>query len=199
MSPGRNPRKLSSALLGVAERLRAEREVERFSQYELAAEIGVTRAALSSFELCENPLPFRVGFEFCRRLEVLPRWLATGEEPKRPFIPLAELNLTQEDLRRYWRRGIDFLTGYEAVLRRPIEVWLKRNPTDKIVMRMLRDGPESSIRRMSTLEIVFQLEENLKRLKKSDAVLLPAYLQVEESLLTELRTRIEAWHQKAKR
>jgi len=172
--------------------MRAERETERFSQYELADELGVTRATLSNFELCQAPVSFAVGFEFCRRLDVSPRWLATGEEPKRPFPPLAELKLTAAGVHKHARRGVDFLTGYNSVLKDPIEAWVKANPTEKIVMRVLQGGTGSIAPRFSSAELVSQLQGHIAGLRSVDERLRSAHADIAEALLAEIGARLMA-------
>lgn len=172
--------------------MRAERETERFSQYELADELGVTRATLSNFELCQAPVSFAVGFEFCRRLDVSPRWLATGEEPKRPFPPLAELKLTAISIQKHTRRGVDFLNGYDSVLKEPIEAWVKANPTEKIVMRMLHGGTGSIAPRFSSAELVSQLQGHIAVLRSVDERLRSAHADIAEALLAEIGARLMA-------
>jgi len=197
VSPQRAARKrtLTETQLRVARRFRDERELERFSQHELACEIGITRAALASFELGHNPLAFRAGFEFCRHLDIHPRWLAIGEEPKRPFIPMAELGIAHSELRKQMRRGVDFLSGYRELLERPAEAWVKRHTMADIIERTMRAGPEGAIRRMSGAELCSQLQCVIAAVRSnaiSDSQR-GAQLEFADLLAGELTARWEAY------
>lgn len=174
----------------MADRMRAERETERFSQYELAEQLGVTRSVLSNFEQHQAPLSFAVGFEFCRRLDLSPRWLATGEEPKRPFVAIDELGISATELRQYSRRGVDFLNAYERLLRRPLEVWLKQNPPEKLVARMMRGGLEPLIKRWSNRELITQLQGRVADLRSADAAMRKANADAAEILIGEIGARL---------
>jgi transcriptional regulator with XRE-family HTH domain len=174
----------------IAKRLRAEREAGRFSQYELADELGVTRSTLSNFEQFQAPLSFAVGLEFCRRLNLSPRWLATGEEPKRPFASIDELEIAPDELRKRMRRGVDFLSGYDDLLRRPLDAWVRQNPPDKLVARMMRGGVEPLARQWSNSELVAQLASQLKILRTADSVLRKPHADVAETILAEIGARL---------
>lgn len=170
--------------------MRDERESERFSQQELAEQLGVTRSALSNFEQGRAPLSFTVGYAFCRRLDISPRWLATGEEPKRPFPLESELGIGAAEIQRNCRRGVDFLSGYERVLRRATEAWTKENPVEKIVMRMMRGGVEPTVRRWSNAELVEQLRERIKGLRGSDSVERKVHADIADAMVGEVGARL---------
>lgn len=184
----------------VSQRLREERETERFTQYELADEIGVTRATLASFEQGHNPVSFAVGFEVCRRLDLSPRWLATGEGPKRPFPPLAELGITPADLRKYARRGVNFISGYEKLLALPIAAWLEKNPPEKLIARQFRGGVEPLARRLSAAELVSDLRDRIAIMRKETSEEARcAHADVADSMLSEVAARLEVVGRKKRR
>ena len=120
--------KLSAEQQAVALRIREERKLGKFSQAELAFESGIGRASLTHYEYAITAMPFGAGVKFCRRLDLNPIWLATGEEPKRPYIPLTDLGLDPkiEDL----YEGT-FLDGYRELLAKPLRKWWSRLNTAK--------------------------------------------------------------------
>lgn len=181
---------MTEPLRAIAARFREERELERWSQYQLAEELGVTRAKLSNFELCQSPVSFAVGFEFCRRLDLSPRWLATGKEPKRPFPPLAELEVPLSELQRQMKHGVDFLSGYERFLRIPMERWTAANPPEKLVERSIGGGLEPLLRRWSSAEIIAQLSERIAALRAGDDKLRQAHADMADTLLNEISARL---------
>jgi transcriptional regulator with XRE-family HTH domain len=175
----------------IAERIREERDAERFSQYELAAELGLTRAALASFELARNPLPFSSGWEFCRRLDICPRWLATGQEPRRPCPPPEELGIDPADLKRQMRRGVRFSDGYAALLSEPLEEWVRQNPTEKLIERQLTSGPGAVARRLSRQELVTQLRSVIPAMaQEKNEHQRRAYAEVANAMLLEIAQRL---------
>lgn len=186
-------KKLAESQRDVARRLREEREAGRYSQYELAAELGITRAVLSNFETAQSPVSFRVGYEFCRRLDLFPAWLATGEGPQRPFVPPAELGLTAGALRPAIRRGVDFLTGFDLLLKRPLEQWRQRNPPEKLVERILEGSTISSIaRRWSNAELMEHLRGMVGGLSAGDEKMRATYSRNADALLREIESRLLA-------
>jgi transcriptional regulator with XRE-family HTH domain len=174
----------------VAERFRSERIIERYGQAELARELGVNRSAISNYEYLAAPVSFAAGLEFCRRLDLNPRWLATGEEPKRPFVDPAELGIEARALRVHMRRGGDFLTGYEAALAKPIAEWVKRAPIVQLVRREVETGPEAHSRRLSIEQLEAQAAEAIAALQKEPDDLKLARLDVALAMLQELRSRL---------
>ncbi len=194
----RNLRKkgLAADMREVAGRLRDAREDERFSQYDLAPQLGITRAVLSNIELCQSPLSFRVGMEFCRRLNFLPRWLATGTEPQRPFVPVEELGVEPAVLRRHTRHGVDFLSGYHSVLQRPIEEWLKRHSTDELVMRALTNDPAAAIRKMHTTDLIRRLDAAMHGLKNGSEAERSLHVKLAGLFSSEMAARLDALERK---
>lgn len=177
--------------LAVIERFRSERELEHFSQYELAKELGVTRTALSSYELHRASVSFRIGWEFCRRLDLNQRWLATGEEPRRPFVPPCELNLSAAEERDMLRRRIDFRTGYLQYLEFRFDRWVKQNPPERLVERMLSGGLAHLARRYSNRELVSQIRELMHAaLGDSSRPELATARETFDTYLAELESRL---------
>jgi len=186
------PLKVSPDLQIVSERFRSERMIERFSQAELAKEIGVTRSTIANFEYGAARVTFAAGFAFCRRLDLNPRWLATGEEPKRPFVEPAELGIEESALRVQMLRGVDFLQGYSAVLAKPLAAWLKKMPMDQIILRQIEAGPAAVARRLSSEQLEAQMLETVVALRHDRDDMKLSRVQVAEALLQELRVRLEA-------
>ena len=178
----------------VAVRAREERILQRFSQAELAEELGLFRAALSNYELGRVNMPFGVGLRICRGLDLNPRWLATGAEPKRPFITFEKLHVPEA---RIWESAVasrcDFHTGYEKFLKAPIEEWLAKTPMSAIILEQIKGGPASIAPRLSELELIKYAErfcesagsQEKHRLRRSD-------LETAMVFLRELRKRAEA-------
>lgn len=115
----------SDPLASVAERFKRQRQIERLTQAEIASEIGVTRPLIAHFENRLSRLSFSAGYAFCRRANINPRWLATGNEPQRPFVGPSELGISKADIDAQAVRGVDFLEGYKAILAAPLERWAK--------------------------------------------------------------------------
>ncbi len=174
----------------VAERFRAERVIERFGQDELAREIGVTRPTISNFEYGVSRVSFAAGYAFCRRLDLNSRWLATGEEPRRPFIEARELGIPERELRLRMRPGVDFLTGYGELLQAPIDAWLKKTPLEEIIRRQMAGGPEALARRLSNHDLERRLVETAVGLKNEQHDDMKfAHVKNAEALLLELKAR----------
>lgn len=171
--------------------MRGERLAERFTQAELASELGLTREGIGNYEYGLAKLPFVVGWAFCQRLDLNPRWLATGEEPQRPFIPAAELGLDEAMLRKASGRTVDFLQGYAVHIAPAMDKWLSANPPERIVLRLIQGGPAAAARRASLEELEMQLLEYVALLKSAEAKKKLAFVPVVEAFLTELRSRLE--------
>lgn len=187
--------KITPELQAVAERFRSERRLERFGQAELAQEIGVTRPTVSNFEYGLARVTFAAGYAFCRRLDINPHWLATGEGQKRPFVEPTELGLKQSDIDRHLQRGVDFLSGYRAVLERPLTAWIKKTPLDEIIGRQIGRGPKLLAQRFSNSELESKLVEMAGLLRKEkDSHLKLAWLANAEAMLTELKARLLTRH-----
>lgn len=188
------PLRFSEADHAVADRFRVERLAERFGQSELAEAIGVTRAAVANFEYGKAKVTFAAGFEFCRRLDLNPRWLATGAEPRRPFVAPDELGLAPNVVQGQMRRGVDFLAGYEAVLAKPLEAWAKKNTAEDVVMRLLKGGPKDVARRLSNAELEKQLMQAVSALVAAKPPAKHFQLEVAQIMLAEMKERLEAAH-----
>lgn len=104
----------------LAKRLREIRKTHKLSQERLAREIGITRAAYSNYEYARVPLPFTAGLRFCECLNVNQRYLAHGFRPERPFIPLEKLGIGASTVSPLLKKGVDFIKGFESVLKEPI-------------------------------------------------------------------------------
>ncbi|MCW5547860.1 MAG: helix-turn-helix transcriptional regulator [Opitutaceae bacterium] len=181
--------RISAEFKLLAERFRAERLIGRFGQAELANEIGVTRAAVSNIEYGLAKLSFSAGYAFCRRLDVNPRWLATGKEPKRPFVELSELGVDQASVDQCMRRGVDFLQGYGSVLEKPLAAWVKKTPQSAIIMRYLEAGPDGVARRLSNEELESKFVETVMALKSEREDMKIALLRNADAFLSELKNR----------
>ena len=189
--PSLEKSKLPPQHLILAERFRAERLAERFSQAELAAELGLTREGIGNYEYGLAKIPFSVGWAFCQRLDLNPRWLATGKEPQRPFISATELEINEATLEKASARSVDFLRGYASYLRPAIEKWLKTNTPQQIVLRLIQGGPAAAARRASFDELEIQLLEYFALLKTADVKKKLAFVPLVEAFLFELRSRLE--------
>lgn len=172
-------------LADVASRFKRQRQIERFTQAEIAEVIGVTRALISHFEQGVARLSFAAGYAFCRRADLNPRWLATGAEPQRPFVPLEELRVSEAEVEAQAVRGVDFLTGYSIVLAVPLEKWAKSVTLDDLVGRQLDGGPATHARRCSNEQLQAEIERWAKELATDHLVsqagaLINLYAMLEE-------------------
>ena len=183
---------LSEPLRQIAARFREAREQARFSQYDLAPQLGVARGVLSNVELFQNALPFRVGFEFCRRLNLAPRWLALGLEPRRPFIPIEELGVTLDRVREHSTRGMDFLEGYRELLEAPTNTWLDKHSPEEIALRSLTVDPTAAVRTMSVTELSSRLQSAIDGLARGTSAQRATHAKLAEILSAEMGARLSA-------
>lgn len=146
-------------------RLREERKLEKFSQPELAEDAGLGRASLSNYEYGLAALPFAAGIKLCRRLDLNQQWLALGREPRRPYVPLTDLELEAniEDL-----YSGNFLDGYRELLAAPMRSWVKKHPVESLVEMQLRDGTEKFFARKSALSLEQLIRENSALLREAN-------------------------------
>jgi transcriptional regulator with XRE-family HTH domain len=78
--PARRVRRaLPARELQICRRLRKIRELHRLTQQEFAAEVGIKRPRLASYEECRAPVRFDLALRICRQYVVSEKWLATGE------------------------------------------------------------------------------------------------------------------------
>ncbi len=108
---------------GVAERLRAARRSARFTQGELGAAVGSSRATISNYEYGLAPVPFSFGLDVCRRLNLNQQYLAIGKSPVSPFVPLTKLLVAPELSSGF---SGTFLEGYRELLHDRFTVWIHR-------------------------------------------------------------------------
>ncbi len=142
----------------IAERLRVRRTHERFTQDELASEIGITRAALGNYEYCIRPLPFGVGLRWCARLDVNPSWLVEGGDyPEHPFVETSELGVPEFDIQRLASQRTSFDAGYFQLLRTPLLRWFERNPPSKLILDAITAGPRPVAKRMGIQQLTAEL------------------------------------------
>ncbi len=134
----------------VSLRLREERKLEGFSQEELASDAKLKRASLSHYEYGITALPFGAGIKLCRRLDLNQQWLATGREPRRPYVPLTDLHVDPKVVVLY---DGTFLDGYRELLAVPMRAWLKKHPIEKLVEMQLHGGMEKYFARKTSTEL----------------------------------------------
>jgi transcriptional regulator with XRE-family HTH domain len=75
----------------VLKRLREAREKLGLSQYEFAAEMGISRAQVANYDYLRAPLPLALGLRICHHFVLGERWLATGKGPFRQLLDLSTL------------------------------------------------------------------------------------------------------------
>ncbi|MCG3146881.1 MAG: hypothetical protein PCFJNLEI_00316 [Verrucomicrobiae bacterium] len=188
----------SAGVSPVAERLRSVRLEERFGQQELADRIGVKRTALADYESGRSRIPFTIGLHICRVLDLNPRWLATGAEPKRPHVTLTEVNVNEQALlHSVVARRLDFARCYDLFLKAPFERWFADNPLEKIILTEVTKsrGAVDLAPRLSEIDLVQNAlaftksasEEERPKMRK-------CYLDIVTVFLNELRARAEARH-----
>lgn len=173
----------------IASRLQSERISERFTQEELASETGTGRAAYSNYELGRVRLPFGVAWAICHRLDLNPRWLLTGTEPKRPFVSADELRILEARLNEV--ASMDFESGYREVLDGPLERWFASHGNEEIVKRMLKGGPQAVARRASYEELELSFLDRVAAFRAAKPEHKLAHLEVIKAFFDELRTRLQ--------
>lgn len=181
----------SDPLVAVAARFKRQRQIERFTQAEIANDIGVTRSLIAHFEMGLSRLSFAAGYAFCRRANINPRWLATGAEPQRPFVPVAELGLSEADVDGQAVRGVDYLAGYEAILAAPLEQWAKTATLDDLIGRQLEDGPAGYARRCSDAQLQAEIERWASELKSDSIITKSGALVNLYAILDEFAERLK--------
>jgi transcriptional regulator with XRE-family HTH domain len=178
--------KLDSRHIQAAKRLKNERIEEGFSVAELAKESGVSAPSLKHYEHGLAPISLDAGLKICRRLDLNQRWLATGKEPKRPFIPVEELTPTIQPDKR-----ISFLDAYRE-LELSVARWHRAHPPTRIIHEHIASGPGEDIRRMSRARLESFLSEWISMLRKAENDHMKlAVLGVLELALQELRRRLK--------
>ena len=157
--------KLPAEQQQIALRIREERKLEKFSQAELAFESGIGRASLTHYEYAITALPFSAGIKLCRRLDVNPIWLATGKDPRRPYVPLSDLGLESriEDL-----HGGTFLDGYRELLAAPLRKWRANHGDGALIMAQLYTGTDRVFARMSKLSLEKFIREWSAKLREEE-------------------------------
>lgn len=181
----------SDSLAEVAARFKRQRRIERFTQAEIAEEIGVTRSLIAHFEMGLSRLSFAAGYAFCRRANINPRWLATGAEPQRPFVTLTELQVSQADVDAQSVRGVDYLTGYQAVLASPLERWAQAVTVDELIGRQIEEGPAGYARRCSNAQLKAAIEQFVGELWSSHFTTKASALINLHAMLDELGERLK--------
>ena len=189
--PARRPKKARSSTDTLADRLHAQRIAARFSQEELANEIGSNRAAFANYEIGRVRLPLSIGLAFCRRLNICPRWMISEEDPRSPFVEADELGIDEREIRRAIERGATFEEGYSQIFAEPLNRWIKKNPVRSLALRQLAGGPEQTARTLSLkelkssiVEVAVQIHENPEDEDKARARVLKA-------LVDELKRRFD--------
>ena len=76
----------------VCERLKEARENLRFTQAEFAAEVGIKRQRLASYEEGRAPVRFDLALRICRQFILSEKWLATGKGDPRMLMDLTSEN-----------------------------------------------------------------------------------------------------------
>jgi transcriptional regulator with XRE-family HTH domain len=178
-------------LVSVAARFKRQRQIERFTQAEIADDIGVNRSLIAHFEMGISRLSFAAGYAFCRRANINPRWLATGAEPQRPFISPLELGLEDDDVEAQAVRGVDYLTGYDAVLAAPLDQWAKAVTVDDLIGRQLEDGPAGYARRCSDAQLQSEVERWAGELRSDNVVAKAGALVNLYAMLDEFAERLK--------
>lgn len=69
-------------------RLRGIRLAQKWNQPDFAAEFGISRTRLASYEYGRAPVRYGLGSIVCRRFQISQRWLATGRAPMLIFSPV---------------------------------------------------------------------------------------------------------------
>lgn len=172
-------------------RIREERTTERFSQEELAKEISITRMALANYEQGVSKLPFEIGMAICRRLDLSPRWLATGVGEKRPFVTPEQLGLNADQM-KLPKRKVDFFLGFKQIVEEPLKLWEGSQSKDEWLKQMLAGGPEKLAMRLSIAELEQTVITSLcSAVASGHSDMKAAYLENVVIFARELKTRLD--------
>ena len=97
------------------------RKQSNVSRAALAREMKIKAASLANYELCRAVVPYEIGREVCRRLDINQRWLAIGTNPPQPFFHV------DPQIEAAIQGGLSFHAHYERHLKREIEArWARR-------------------------------------------------------------------------
>lgn len=193
------PQKLAPEELAVGSALRFRRMRQKFSQQEIAEMVGTTRSTISNIEYGNAKVPFSVGYEFCRRLDLSLALLVTGNESG-PFVSPQELGVSEDTVRSLMKRRTGFLDAYNRVFKAPLEAWAKSTPQVDIITRILRRSPQTVARSMSMealLESIPQLVQCF--LKATDAETQRDFAVMASAQLLEVKERLEAQNPELRR
>lgn len=171
------------------QRMRQRRLLLRFSQSELAGDLGLNRSAMANYENGRLALPFNIGLALCRRLRLNPAFIVFGEPPESPYIELAELGLVESEVIAKAGRS-SFPEAFEVFLRRPLADFFARHTLDELVLREIRSGHESGVINASMAELERMLSEISEGAETWSASQKVAHLQVIAALANELARRL---------
>ncbi len=107
--------------IGICQRVRELRLALKWNQPAFAAELGISRERIASYEYAKAPIRYSVGKRLCERFRVNPKWLAEGIEPKQWHIPI------HSDLESQIEPGMLFSEAYDRFLRDPLNRFLKKS------------------------------------------------------------------------
>ena len=129
---------------------------------ELASMLGMHRGTLSNYERGKANLSPAVALDICRKLDLSPRWLATGTEPLHPFITPEETGVSTE--RFLMARGT-FLEAYRKVLSLGFESFHGRPESSGKITRRASDVMSGEyLRRCSVDSLIRHIRESSRKL-----------------------------------
>jgi len=151
---------------------------------------GLGRGSISNYEYGLAALQFGAGIKLCRRLDLNQQWLATGNGPRRPYVPLTDLGLSANVETLY---SGTFLDGYNELLAAPIGEWLKKNPVSRLIEMQVRKDMEKYFSRQkgSELEQLIREESAMLREAPNTGVKLGLLYHIQMAA-AELHRRLEA-------
>ena len=92
------------------------KQVAKWSQPDMAHELGLTQNQLASIEYRRAPLRYAEGLHLCRKFDVSQRWLAKGIQPMGPAYELNEAPFQTENKRPLFSWGFDKYHDKETAL-----------------------------------------------------------------------------------
>jgi transcriptional regulator with XRE-family HTH domain len=174
----------------VSERLRIVRTGERFTQDELAADIGITRAALGNYEYNIRPLPFGVGLRWCERLDINPAFLVEGgPHPERPYVKPSDLEIDGFALQKLASRRTPFEVGYFQILREPLRRWFAINTPARLILKAINAGAAPVAARLSAAQLDHEITRTTAEMLKASGPDQIGLIAVVRTYLEELEKR----------
>ena len=116
------PRQLSDIELGVAKRLTDAREYLGIGQTAAADRLMISRNRLVTYEAGRVAVPWEVGERFCSNYGFSQLWLATGELPRRIYVPLPPSDSRASFHQLVTREFVERIRAFHSLLAQQLRV-----------------------------------------------------------------------------